>query len=363
MMRKRMLCALLVAALLMALPAGALAKKAKPSIKFPVKVGLMLEGGEVTLTPKLKRVTAEELVWESSDETVLTVWGGRLTAAKAGKAVVSASAGSAKARCGVVVLPKALSLEVGGQATLPRGGVEKYAVRDKQVIAVSKKGIVTAKAEGQTQLMVYYGRQKVLIDVTVGAPPTADSPSLGDVGDATQVVLVEYTGGSAATLTCYEKQNGSWKALHSCGAYVGEKGIDKAVAGDKRTPTGVYNLTTPFGIKDDPGAGMPYTKVTKYHYWCGDSSSPYYNRLVDERTADRRHTSADEYLINYKGVYNYCLFIDYNAAGVPGKGSCIFLHCAGSKKSTSGCVAIPEKDMVKIIKWARAGAKIVIRSK
>ena len=362
-MKKRVFCALLIAALLLALPMGALAKQAKPGIRFPAKVGLMLEGDEVTLTPKLKRTTPDALIWESSDEAVLTVWGGKLKAVKAGKAVVSASAGGAKARCGVVVLPKALALEVGGRATLPRGGVEKYAVRDKKLLSVTRKGVVTAKAEGQTQLMVYYGKQKVLIDVTVGAPPTADNPSLGDVGDATQVVLVEYTGGSSATLTCYEKRNGAWQALHSCGAYVGSNGIDKAVAGDRRTPTGVYNLTTPFGIKDDPGAGMPYTKVTKYHYWCGDSSSQYYNRLVDERTADRKHTSADEYLINYKGVYNYCMFIDYNAQGTPGKGSCIFLHCTGSKKSTAGCVAIPEKDMLQVIRWAKAGAKIVIRSK
>lgn len=363
MLKKRILTALLLAALLLALPMGALAKKAKPAIRFPAKMGLMLEGDEVTLTPKLKRLTADELVWESSDETVLQVWGGRLTASKAGRAVVTASGGGAKARCGVVVLPKSLTLAVGEKATLPRGGAEKYAMADKRVATVTKKGVVTARRAGQTQLKVSYGRQKVVIDVTVSAEQQNDTLSLGDVGDATQVALVEYTGGSNAMLTLYEKRDGAWQAVHSCGAYVGKNGIDKAVEGDKRTPTGVYNLTTPFGIKDDPGAQMPYTKLTKYHYWCGDSSSPYYNRLMDERTTDRKHTSADEYLIDYKGVYNYCLFIDYNAAGVAGKGSCIFLHCTGSNKYTAGCVAIPEKDMVKVLQWARSGAKIVIRAK
>ena len=366
-LKKRIICALLLAAIILALPTGAMAakKNTKASIRLPAKVGLMLVGGEVTLTPKLKRVTAGELTWESSDEAVLQVWGGKLTAVKAGKAVVTCEGGGAKARCGVVVLPASVSLGVGEKLSLPRGGVEKYAVKDRKVASVSKKGVVTGKRAGQTRLQVKYGKQKVVLTVTVGsinenAAQAADS-ALAGVGDAVQAVLVTYTGGSSAILSLHEKQDGAWKQLLQCDAYVGANGVDKAKEGDKRTPTGVYNLTTPFGIKDDPGAKMSYTKVTKYHYWCGDSSSPYYNRLMDERTADRKHTAADEYLINYKGVYNYCMFIDYNAAGEAGKGSCIFLHCTGKNKYTAGCVAVPEKTMKQIIQWARPGVKIVIR--
>jgi L,D-peptidoglycan transpeptidase YkuD (ErfK/YbiS/YcfS/YnhG family) len=55
------------------------------------------------------------------------------------------------------------------------------------------------------------------------------------------------------------------------------------------------------------------------------------------------------------------MFIDYNAAGVAGKGSCIFLHCTGSNKYTAGCVAVSEAAMKKIIQWVKPGAKIVIR--
>lgn len=367
-MKKRIVIALLLAALLLTLPMGALAAK-KPSIKFPVKIGLMLEGSEVRLKPKLSQLTESDLIWESSDETVVQIWGGKLTAGTPGKAVISATAGKARARCGVVVLPAKVRIDVGEQYALPRGGVEKYAVQSKDVATVSKKGVITGKTSGETQLMVRYGKQKLLLTVYVGtaAQTTETEPRtstmIDGVGDATQVVLVEYTGGSNATLSLHEKKDGKWKQLFACAAYVGENGIDKAAAGDKRTPTGTYNLTTPFGIKDDPGANMAYTKVTKYHYWCGDSSSKYYNQLVDERTADRKHTSSDEYLIRYKGVYNYCMFIDYNAEGVAGKGSCIFLHCAGSKKSTSGCIAIPERAMKQVIQWAKPGVKIVIRKK
>ena len=364
MLKKRWICALLLAALMLALPVGALAAK-KPTIKFPVKMGLMPVGGEVTLTPKLKGIGADAIIWESSDEQVLQVWGGRVTAVKPGRAVLTASGGGAKAaKCGVVVLPKVLNLAVGEKVSLPRGGLERYAVQNKKIATVSKKGVVTGKKAGTTQVLVRYGRQKLLVQVTVGSPAASQGEAVSPldvVGDATQVVLVEHTSGSNANLTLYEKQNGAWQQLYQCKAYVGANGMGKTVAGDKKTPVGVFNLTTPFGILDDPGANMPYTKVTKYHYWCGASSSKYYNQLVDERTADRKHTSADEYLINYKGVYNYCMFIDYNANGTPGKGSCIFLHCTGSKKSTGGCVAIPQASMKMVIQWARPGVKIVIK--
>jgi L,D-peptidoglycan transpeptidase YkuD (ErfK/YbiS/YcfS/YnhG family) len=218
---------------------------------------------------------------------------------------------------------------------------------------------------GSTKLTVKYGKQKLVVPVTVSAeqaPPQGSAAAALEVANQTdQIVLVDYTGGSKAVLSLHEKVDGIWTEVLSCDAYVGKNGIGKTKAGDKKTPEGTYNLTTPFGIKDDPGAQMPYTKVTKYHYWCGDSNSEYYNKLVDERKVDRKHTKSDEYLIDYKGVYNYCLFIDYNAEGIPNKGSCIFLHCTGKNKYTAGCVAVPEKTMKQIVQWARAGVKIVIR--
>ena len=361
---KKMISALLLAALLLALPTGALAAK-RASVKLPAKLGLMLEGSEVTLTPKLKRVAASQLTWESSDESVLQVWGGKLTALKAGKAVVKVSGGGAKAKCGVVVLPAQVQIGVGEKFTLPRGGREKYAVEDKKIAKVSKRGVVTGVSAGQTRLMARYGKQKVVLTVTVGAISLSETPVVAPegIGDATRVVLVEYTGGSDAELSALEKKDGVWQTVLACKAYVGKNGVGKTQEGDKKTPLGVYNLTTPFGIKDDPGARMAYTKVTKYHYWCGDSSSALYNQLVDERVSDRKHTSADEYLINYKGVYNYAMFIDYNAEGTPHKGSAIFLHCTGKNKYTAGCVAIKEADMKKIVQWAGPGTKIVIREK
>ena len=178
---------------------------------------------------------------------------------------------------------------------------------------------------------------------------------------AEQIALVRYTGGSRARLSVHEKKYGMWRQLFEVDAYVGRNGIEKTREGDKRTPTGTFNLTTPFGIKADPGAVMPYLQVTNDHYWCGTSGDPLYNQLVDCRVTGRAWRSGDEHLIDYAPHYNYCMFIDYNAEGRPGLGSCIFLHCKGKSASTSGCVAVDEQTMVRILRWARPGAKIVIR--
>ncbi|MEG0935848.1 MAG: L,D-transpeptidase family protein [Clostridia bacterium] len=179
--------------------------------------------------------------------------------------------------------------------------------------------------------------------------------------NATQIVGVAYKGGSSAVLALYEKKDGKWLKQYTTSAFVGKEGIDKTREGDGKTPTGTFNLTTPFGIKADPGARMKgYLKVSKYHYWSGQNG-PNYNRLVDTRKApDYKPSRADEQLIKYAPNYNYCLFVDYNKEGVAGKGSAIFLHCKGRSKSTGGCIAVDERVMKSLVQTLGAGAKIVI---
>lgn len=374
-MRRWFCLALALALLLMALPAGALAaRRAKPSIKLPAKVGFMPLGATVTLKAKLTRVRADSLTYASSDSGVVSVSPqGELHAASAGRAVITVSGGGAKAKIGIVVLPLSVRVSAGERYGLPYGTVERYAVRDGAIASVSKRGVITGRKAGTTVVAVKYGRQMLTVEVVVGGDSGAGSDAGGGAAQqskaaqlkaasqTSQIVLVEYSGGSKATLSVHEKQNGVWRQLMETPAYVGKNGIGKTKEGDKKTPVGTYNLTTPFGILADPGAPQPYTKVTKYHYWCGASSSKYYNQFCDSRVNGRNYTSSDEHLIDYKGAYNYCMFIDYNAAGVAHKGSCIFLHCFSKNKYTAGCVAISEAAMKKIIQWAKPGAKIVIQ--
>lgn len=362
-MKKRIAFVLIVALLLMSVPFSAFAAKA--SIQLGGKVGFMYTDMSVTLKPRVKNVSASEIVWSSSDESVATVEGGTIKSIAPGRAVISASAGGTVARCGVVVLPKVVALKRGESYGLPYGTVESYAVQHRNIATVSKKGVIIGKAKGTTLVRVRYGRQTLFVQVEVNDMEAnalqSEAAKLDCAAQADQIVLVDYISGSRATLSIHEKRSGVWTQLYSCDAYVGRNGIGKTKEGDRKTPTGTYNLTTPFGIKADPGAKMDYTQVTKYHYWCGTSGSEYYNQFIDMRQVDRKYTSDDEYLINYKGEYDYCMFIDYNANGAAGKGSCIFLHCMGKNKYTAGCIAIPEKAMQKVIQWVEPGAKIVIR--
>lgn len=195
----------------------------------------------------------------------------------------------------------------------------------------------------------------------IPALPDSSAVSKLDAAQETdQIIYVQYKGGSKAKVSMYQKNKyDRWTLVKSANGYVGKNGIDKKKEGDKRTPTGTYNLTQAFGILKDPGTALPYVKVTKYHYWCGDSTSKYYNQLIDTRVTGRKRTSKDEYLINYKGAYNYAIFIDYNKEGTPYKGSCIFLHCS-TGRATAGCVSVPQSTMVTFLRKLKPGAKIVI---
>lgn len=177
---------------------------------------------------------------------------------------------------------------------------------------------------------------------------------------ADQIVAVQYINGSSATLTYHEKVDGVWRQVLSCEAIVGENGIGKTVEGDKKTPRGTYDLTQAFGNLANPGTSLPYTKLTKYDYWCCTSDSPYYNRLVNMQTTDYTPTSADEQLRSAGSYYNYAVALSYNADCTPGKGSAIFLHCAGSRTVTAGCIAIPESTLKQLLIALKPGAKIVI---
>ena len=175
-----------------------------------------------------------------------------------------------------------------------------------------------------------------------------------------QIVFVRYNGRNKTTLTLYKKgkDNKWYQSLH-CKAYVGQNGLGKVKEGDRRTPTGEFDLEQPFGILKDPGSKMKYTRVNKHLYWCGDRS--HYNKMLDIRQYP--HKCRGEHLINYKKQYAYAMNISYNSAGVYGKGSAIFLHCFGSSRYTLGCVAVSKANMKKIIRTCNAGTKICIYKK
>lgn len=203
-----------------------------------------------------------------------------------------------------------------------------------------------------------------------------------------RLIFVKYTDGTRATVEMWKKAKmmklpfydvsakdasaaqakeqesepvTDWEKIVSCKAYVGANGLYKERAGDRKTPVGIYNITMAFGRKKSPGtAGISYTKLNKYHYWSDEKAT--YNQFVDVRTLNRTWMSG-EHLINYNPHYNYALAMDFNKKCTYLKGSAIFLHCFGSNSYTAGCIAVPEKDMKKIVRNTTKHTKICIYRK
>ena len=182
-----------------------------------------------------------------------------------------------------------------------------------------------------------------------------------DVSDTDRLIFVKCQAESKAQLEMYKKvrKNGeyTWQKILSCGAFIGKSGIDKEKEGDMKTPTGTFWITSAFGIKNDPGTELSYTKVNKYLYWSEEEDT--YNQLVDVRTLGREKMEG-EHLIDYKPSYNYAMVIGYNPECVYGKGSAIFLHVKSRKLYTSGCVAVSQANMKRILKNATEKTRICI---
>ena len=228
---------------------------------------------------------------------------------------------------------------------------------NSKVATVNQFGKVTAKKAGTATITASYGKASVFCKVTVAKDQWAYLLERYKTNTKVQqLVFVKYKGNSKAKVELYQKQNGTWKKVISCLGNVGKNGIGKKREGDKKTPTGTFDLSTAFGIQKNPGTKLPYTKVKSYHYWCSDRA--YYNQLIDIRT--HPHTCRGEHLIKYQGYYDYGIFIDYNKKRVYPKGSAIFLHCQKRKEPTSGCVSVSKTNMKKILRTVSKGAKICI---
>lgn len=104
---------------------------------------------------------------------------------------------------------------------------------------------------------------------------------------------------------------------------------------------------------------VEYRKITDSMYWVDDSSSKYYNQLVNIEKVEKDWKSA-EHLIEYETQYEYLIQIKANPSNIPKKGSAIFLHCTNNT-ATSGCISIDSKVMKKIIENVSKDTKIIIK--
>ena len=211
-----------------------------------------------------------------------------------------------------------------------------------------------ASASGQEKEQVQIGPGALLDDAADGEKE--------DMENIEKAVLVMGTGGSNVKVSYYEKdESGVWNAVFSTDGVFGRNGgtYEKA-EGDGKTPFGVFRINKAFGILDDPGCILPYTKLTDDDYWVDDPASSHYNRMVDAGEVEKDWDSA-EHLIQVAPYYNYVLSLDYNEEAVPGKGSAIFIHCtAPGYTGSSGCICIGEEEMKTLMVRADESMRAVV---
>lgn len=217
-------------------------------------------------------------------------------------------------------------------------------------------------------------------DITVAETDTADtefdiagaeaSPewvaSLEQAKDAEQLFIIGGIGQTTAYVSMHQKdEEGSWKQIITTPGYIGKYGLGKTKEGDAKTPVGTFHFNRAFGISSDPGCtAFEYRQVTEDDYWSGDQREGYhYNEMVSIKDYPDLSLEDSEHIVDYTREYQYCMNISWNEDGTPGKGSAIFLHCLGPVKPyTGGCVAIPEDQMVKVLKYVRSDCVVVIDS-
>jgi L,D-peptidoglycan transpeptidase YkuD (ErfK/YbiS/YcfS/YnhG family) len=242
---------------------------------------------------------------------------------------------------------------------------------NNKIAKVDSNGIISAIKNGTCYIKASINETIYKCKVTVKTATDITSTTVSNLkASKSNNKLILISASSTTSSTCklqyYEKIDGLWLEKLNVTCYVGRNGINKKREGDKKTPTGLYHFSMLFGIKSNPGTLMKYTKLNKSMYWCG-SLKKTYNQFIDD-SKNKNHKKncshkSDEHLANYYPHYNYAAALDYNSNNIWKKGSAIFLHCKGSRKSTAGCIAVNESNMKYLIKKIDNKTAIIIDKK
>ena len=142
---------------------------------------------------------------------------------------------------------------------------------------------------------------------------------------------------------------------------IGKKGLTKnKKEGDKKTPIGNFKIENLYFREDrlkKPLTSLKCIKIKKNMGWCNDIRFPKkYNKLFKiEKNIKHEKLRRKDF------KYNLLIPIKYNfKKPITGKGSCIFIHLTKNYKTTSGCVALIEKDFLILLKLVKRNSKIKI---
>ena len=203
---------------------------------------------------------------------------------------------------------------------------------------------------------------------TAPSPEWVSMLSAAEDERVTQLFIVAGLGmdKTTATVSMHERNDGGeWEQVLSTPGFVGRNGLcpdEEHWEGCEQTPLGVYSFNTAFGIAEDPGCAIPYTRVDEDTYWSEDDrEGMHYNEMISLSDYPGLDLQSSEHIVDCPYEYQYCLNISFNEDGAPGRGSAIFLHCFGrTRPYTGGCVAIPEYTMKQVMQRVRPDCVVVI---
>jgi len=164
-----------------------------------------------------------------------------------------------------------------------------------------------------------------------------------------------------AYLSAWQRQGMGWHREYFVSAVIGRNGLASAgqkKEGDGKTPSGVYPLGPAFGYAVSLKTGLPYRQATDIDFWVDDPQSMQYNKWVSGTPVARSF----ERMKRLDNLYQYGIVIRYNMQPViPGAGSAIFMHVWRRYNSpTSGCVALNQRNLRKILRWLNGQYQPVI---
>lgn len=116
--------------------------------------------------------------------------------------------------------------------------------------------------------------------------------------------------------------------------------------GDKKAPAGVFKLTNIFGYSYASNYKLPYLYASKKLICVDDSSSNFYNHIIEANGNEKSF----EFMKRKDMQYKYGVTVSHNTLGEFKRGSCIFLHIQKDiNASTAGCTSMKESTLKKII--------------
>ncbi len=219
----------------------------------------------------------------------------------------------------------------------------------------------------------------LLVFFIVFAPAIAQAQSCpAPLAPAHRLVLVvaDTLSSTSATVRRFERASphAPWREVGGpASALIGKKGVAWAhafrafahpsepvkVDGDKRAPAGFFAIGSSFGFA---ASGRPgYLRIAKGTVCVDDPASPAYNTVTSRAEVGWRVHGENMWRVP---DYRRGLLVDYPTDRPARAGSCIFIHLRlPGKTGTSGCVALPERQLEGLQDFAQGGAVLAVLPK